>query len=186
MVIKMLCERCKKRNATIHMTEIVNNVNREIHLCEQCAREVGLNTGSSGFSLTVPEMLTFLDIKDVSGNEEARVCQTCSLKYTDFKRSGKFGCSDCYVYFPQVHPVLEKKMSGMPYPGKIPENYSAGSDVHEEFVMEDEPAFFTIEAEDAESLNVLLQQAIDEERYEDAAMYRDRLRKIDNEKITRG
>ncbi len=180
----MLCERCKKRNATIHMTEIVGNNNSEVHLCEQCARAIGLNTSSTSFSLTVPEMLTFLDIKDVSGDSEARVCHTCSMKYTDFKRSGRFGCPDCYVYFTQVHPLLEKKMSDGPYTGKIPDNYSSGTDIERDDCSSvyERNLFLA----DEEELSDLLQTAVSEERYEDAAMLRDRIRKIENGKVTRG
>ncbi|MCL6560467.1 MAG: hypothetical protein K6U74_17075, partial [Firmicutes bacterium] len=38
----MLCERCNKRPANVHYTEITNNIKQEISLCEECAREAGI------------------------------------------------------------------------------------------------------------------------------------------------
>ena len=35
----MLCEKCNKNPATVHVTKIINNNNTELHLCEDCARE---------------------------------------------------------------------------------------------------------------------------------------------------
>ena len=38
----MICQRCKKQPATVHLTEILQNEKRERHLCEDCAREEGV------------------------------------------------------------------------------------------------------------------------------------------------
>ena len=35
----MRCDACKIRDATVHLTEIINNKVTKLHLCEQCARE---------------------------------------------------------------------------------------------------------------------------------------------------
>ena len=35
----MLCDRCKKREAKIYYTEVVNGEMKEQHLCEECAAE---------------------------------------------------------------------------------------------------------------------------------------------------
>ena len=36
----MLCDHCHKNEATIHMTNIVNNQKTEQHLCGTCATEL--------------------------------------------------------------------------------------------------------------------------------------------------
>lgn len=33
----MNCEECGKRQATLHLTKIVNGEKTEYHICEQCA-----------------------------------------------------------------------------------------------------------------------------------------------------
>ena len=37
----MLCDICGKSEATVHLTEIVNEEVTKLHLCEACAREKG-------------------------------------------------------------------------------------------------------------------------------------------------
>ena len=48
----MLCDRCKKRPATMKKIQVVNYNKREINLCNECAMEVGFinNNFSSLFS----------------------------------------------------------------------------------------------------------------------------------------
>lgn len=36
----MLCDHCHKNEATIHMTNIINNQKTEQHLCSACATEL--------------------------------------------------------------------------------------------------------------------------------------------------
>ena len=76
----MFCERCKNNEATIHLSEVVKNMKSEVHLCEQCAREVGLNTKISNFSLTLPEMLTFLNIDESPDFRSAGRCHSCGCR----------------------------------------------------------------------------------------------------------
>jgi len=35
----MLCDICAKNQATVHLTEIVDDQMTELHLCEECARQ---------------------------------------------------------------------------------------------------------------------------------------------------
>ena len=38
----MICELCSKKNATVHLTEIVESQQKEVHLCQSCAHQQGL------------------------------------------------------------------------------------------------------------------------------------------------
>ena len=40
----MLCDNCQERDAVVHLTTIENNAVRQLHLCEQCAAERGVET----------------------------------------------------------------------------------------------------------------------------------------------
>ncbi len=40
----MLCERCHQREATIHLSQTHDGETVEQHLCEVCAKEIGLVT----------------------------------------------------------------------------------------------------------------------------------------------
>ncbi len=43
----MYCEACEHKVATVHLTEIVNKKKKELHLCEECAREKGVSVKSA-------------------------------------------------------------------------------------------------------------------------------------------
>ena len=40
----MLCDNCHERDAVVNLTTIENNAVRQLHLCEQCAAERGVET----------------------------------------------------------------------------------------------------------------------------------------------
>ena len=42
----MLCDRCHGREATVHMTQIINGQQTECHLCPACAAEMGVMEGA--------------------------------------------------------------------------------------------------------------------------------------------
>ena len=83
----MFCERCKNSEATIHLSEVIKDMKSEVHLCEGCAREVGLNTKISNFSLSLPEMLTFLNVDEVTDYKDGKHCSTCGSDFLDYPGS---------------------------------------------------------------------------------------------------
>ena len=78
----MICERCKKRDSTVHLTEIIKSVRSEVHLCEQCARDIGFNAKLSNYSLSIPDMLSFLD--DDMAENDTGVCPCCGSTAAGF------------------------------------------------------------------------------------------------------
>jgi protein arginine kinase activator len=167
----MFCERCKNIEATIHLTEIIKDMKSEVHLCENCAREIGLNSKLSNFSLSIPEMLSFLDIHDVDEYVEGSVCKTCGLSFIDYKREGKLGCPDCYQYLGEsLQSVIAGSHGSGKHTGKHPNNPAGAS-----------PDAFNKAARNyaqktLDELKLMLDRAVFEERYEEAAMLRDKIR----------
>ncbi|MGL4368753.1 MAG: UvrB/UvrC motif-containing protein [Spirochaetota bacterium] len=159
----MLCERCREIESTVHLTEIIKSVRSEVHLCERCAREIGLNSKLSSYSLSIPDMLSFLD-QDVSDPD---ICPSCGTVFREIEDKGLAGCSVCYTHFKEriVDEFTELKRS---YCGKHP--FSSGSDSK---ALPD-PA--SGKEETSGDLEVKLEDAVQEERYEDAARIRDILR----------
>lgn len=169
----MFCERCKKNEATIHLSEVIKDMKSEVHLCEACAKDVGLNTKISNFSLSLPEMLTFLNVDEVSDFKDGKRCSICGSDFLEYKRNGKLGCPECYNNLSEfLEPVLAGFHGEKKYIGKFP-------------VYNDETGFkakeFKIDKTDTEKTSDLqgeLDLAIKEERYEDAAVLRDRIREL--------
>ena len=171
----MLCERCKKEEASIHLTEIIKDVKSEVHLCETCAREIGLNSKLSNFSLSVPEMLSFLEVNEVSGNEqEDTACRMCGTTFMQYSRQGKLGCADCYTQLESsLAAVIRSYHGDRKHVGKMPVNYS--SDEIENVVEKIDEEGLSIR-----ELQERLQNAVMDERFEDAAVLRDRINRAMN------
>lgn len=169
----MLCEKCKLRDATVHLTEMHKNVKSEIHICELCARDFGLNNKISNFSLSLPDMLTFLDIDDLDSGNDTYVCATCGMNYLDYRKAGKLGCSNCYRDLKStLNSIIYSYHGNKRHVGKVPENYIESASLNKtipEFKKE------TINSISNNNLHMELKRAIGEERYEDAAVLRDKI-----------
>jgi len=169
----MKCERCKHNDATIHLSEIVKDVKSEVHLCEHCARDVGLNTRSSNFSLSLPEMLTFLNVDDFSDYGDNRLCSKCGCTFIEYKREGKLGCPDCYIHLEEeIEAVVADYYAEKIYRGKKPLYNDLASQVASP------PAMNVKNKINIDELLAQLEHAVIEENYEEAALLRDKIREI--------
>ena len=125
----MLCQICKKKEATITFTKIIGGQKTEIHLCKDCAAIF-----SDKFSIfplpqfdindLLAELLNAIDLyhkeEEVIPGKEIE-CSNCHLTYNEFKRSGKLGCSVCYHDFrEQLTPLLRRLHGNSRHVGKIP------------------------------------------------------------------
>ena len=93
----MLCDRCKKRTATVHITHISANVSSEEHLCEICAKETGQFQFSPqiSFQKFFPQ---FFSIEDPIASINT-TCEKCGMTLSQLAKTGKPGCPDCYEIF---------------------------------------------------------------------------------------
>jgi protein arginine kinase activator len=174
----MKCERCKKRDATIHLTEIIKNVKSEFHLCEECARIIGVNSKFSNFSLSVPDMLSFLDLDDAGDIVDTNMCIHCGMSFVDYKRAGKLGCPHCYGYLkPGIDSIVKSYHDSIRHVGKVPFNYVEVEDG--DTVLLEDSGRGQHEHRSVQELKKMLDNAVSEERYEDAAELRDRIKEIE-------
>lgn len=157
----MKCDQCEKE-ATVHLTQVVEGVVKKIHLCETCAAQ-------SGFDIQGPVSIT--DILLGMGGEQTptrrpsseRECPRCLMKRSDFKKSGRLGCPECYgVFSEDLVPLVKAMHRSQQHSGKVP----AG---------EGERA--RLNAVIAQTQNEL-DQAIAAEEFEKAAGLRDQLQSL--------
>ena len=115
----MLCQNCGKKEVNFRYTQIVNGVKKEMALCEDCARKLGLYNDMD-FSMPI-SMSSFLG--DMLGNyEEAFLpsfssiatskCNTCGTDYDEFIERGLLGCENCYDVFSNKIDSLLKNIHG--------------------------------------------------------------------------
>jgi protein arginine kinase activator len=91
----------------------------------------------------------------------------CGFTQADFKKTGRLGCSVCYVTFAEGLGSLLKAMhKGTEHVGKLPQR-----------------AYRAIERDDRmRALTEDLEKAVKEENYESAAALRDQIKQLEHEK----
>lgn len=157
MANSLKCDLCSKP-ATVHLTQIVNNKIHKVDLCEECAQAKGV-TDPSGFSLADLLMKASMNPEPAG---DAR-CDSCGFTQQDFKKTGRFGCPNCYDHFSKMlEPMLDTMHKGNTHTGKIPQKIAARKSLYERLTQ----------------LETELNLAIKSERYEDAARYRDEISQV--------
>lgn len=82
----MLCDACKKNEATYHTIRQYNGIKTETHLCAECRRKF-VTGGKSDFANAF-----FSDFSSVFGNaKKTRVCAECGTTEEEFLNYGLRG-----------------------------------------------------------------------------------------------
>ncbi len=162
----MVCDHCGESEAVIHLTQIVNNQMSTFHLCEKCAAEKGLEPGHNVGNFPLTDFLA--QMGKASGPETATAsgpCPFCGTKMEDFKKTGRLGCSHCYVAFePHLKSLLRRLHGGTQHVGKVylpPDPSSADRQ------------------ERLAGLKRKLDRAVESEDFERAAQIRDMIRNLE-------
>lgn len=165
----MVCQICGKNPATVHFTEIHDNKMSEIHVCERCAEEKGLQSPAQKAKFDIAQVLG--DMMDsMSSTEEQRIgrvqCPRCGLLYSAFKETGRLGCAECYEAFQfQLRPLLRKIHGDTRHKGKTPVRDGVG----------------TSRSRMIQRMFDELQRAVEREEFERAAELRDEIRKLESD-----
>lgn len=159
----MICDDCKERDAVVNYTAVKDNTLVQLHLCEQCASERGVETTVS----TLPkhplgEFLNQVQQQIVAAPADASRCTFCGTTMADFRASGRWGCARCYSQFENGIRELLRRVHG--HARHIGRAYRA-------------PQSETLERSAVlGELREKLRRAIDNEQFEQAAELRDRLK----------
>lgn len=166
----MLCQNCNKRAATVHLTEVVSNMKKEIHLCEECAQSKGVAIKTHVQGLEIPEFFGQLaqsHTQPASGTstEGQSQCECCGLTFEAFRNSGKFGCPECVGSFKKSLVGLVDRIHGSTqHRGKVP-NRASERIAKQKELME---------------IKEELKRAVAEEAYERAAQLRDTVHQMES------
>jgi protein arginine kinase activator len=109
---------CKQSPAKVHLTQIVGDKMQKVDLCEECAKQKGVND-PAGFSLA--DLLLGLGAsQEISAGEDVK-CPNCGFTQADFKKAGRLGCSQCYATFAEgLEGLLKSMHKGVRHVGKVP------------------------------------------------------------------
>ena len=167
----MKCHFCDKE-ATVHLTEIINNQMVELHLCEEHAAEKG---AESGQTFSVSDFLSgfadFFSDTQMMKETAQKTCPTCGMSFEDFSKSGRLGCGNCYESFKaSLLPLIKKVQRSTQHVGKTP-------------LLTDKSGKIRVKIQ---QLQNQLRQAVEREDYEEAAKIRDEIKKRENPSKEKG
>jgi len=161
----MLCDMCGKNEATVHLTEIINDQMTKLHLCEACAKKKSAQMEEHFGLDSLLAGLVDLGRPMESVKDKRLKCPSCGLTYNDFKKLGRLGCDRCYETFKEYLVPLFKRIHGSDFhTGKMPRRKGRAA----------RPKKVNVE-----ELKRRLKRAIELEEFEEAAQLRDKIKKYE-------
>ncbi|MBE6781579.1 MAG: hypothetical protein E7540_02510 [Ruminococcaceae bacterium] len=163
----MLCEKCGKYAATTHIKTSINGKITEQNLCGYCAAKGGYTGfGSNSISNLLASM--FGQSLQMSSGEEQVRCGCCGSSFEDIAKTGKVGCSMCYDEFGnKLIPYLKRIHGSVRHVGKTPGR--------KDLVV-------TNSNDPINELKAQLANLVAMENYEQAAVVRDEIKRLEGEK----
>ena len=168
----MKCNMCKIKDATVHLTEIINNKVTKLHLCEGCARaksqEMEEHFGLADLLSGLADLVPMAREKKKGQTEPALKCASCGFTFQHFRKMGRLGCPKCYDAFrSQLSPLLKKIHGADAHTGKMP--------VKTKTVRGGKATLLS-------ELKARLEKAIASEEFEEAARLRDQIRSLEKKR----
>lgn len=176
----MLCEKCKKRTATVFYNENLNGKTRAYSLCGECAAklhekgDIGEITSMLG-SFADP----FLELHDnlfggffglsCAQSAGGKKCPDCGCSFSRIRQNGRVGCPTCYrIFAEELAPTLQAVHGSTAHTGAVPSRHRAKRAKEERLKL----------------LRTQMQEAIAKEDFEVAAALRDEMKMLEekNEK----
>jgi protein arginine kinase activator len=162
----MKCQKCDKP-ATFHITELTGGKPKELHLCEEHAREY-LQENEAAEEASPAESLEQQLVMGQTVEQLAKLdkqaCPVCGITFFDFRSKGRLGCSHDYVCFEkELEPLLVNIHGETAHVGKRPKASPVDTDRLTDLIR----------------LRKELKTAVTDEKYEEASRLRDEIRRLE-------
>ncbi len=184
----MLCDNCGKREANVRYSENINGRKKELHLCEECSKKLGIE--NMDFNMPIDFSSFFGGLLEDFGtndfmplfNEVKQLkCDNCGYTFEDIVNTGKLGCENCYsVFEDRLDPIIKKIQGSNKHVGRT--GKIIDSKISEKINNKDSKTENNKDVSKVEKLQNDLKKAIKEEKYEEAAKIRDEIKKIEGKK----
>ena len=160
----MLCDNCKKRQATVRYEENINGEKKSINLCSICSNKLGILSHNFMDNM----LFSFFDEPLSIGYEkiEENKCPKCGWSFSDYAKTGLLGCGECYRTFESKLSPIVQKIHGKECHIKINKNVTKKKEKADGNKNE------------IDDLRQELNKAIEKEEYEKAAEIRDKIKKL--------
>lgn len=165
----MLCQICKKNEAAVRYTEIVDSSVTEMDICRKCAEmEDKGSGGEAGFTSAFASVQEKPEVASILEEDVAAKCPCCGGSFRHILSDGRLGCAECYVAFrDRLAPVVEKTHGASRHIGKVASRKRDALPVRNRLLR----------------YRSQLRKAIEAENYEEAANLRDLIRAVEEEMI---
>ncbi len=162
----MLCQKCHKNQATVHIKNSINGEVTEMALCRECAEQENLN---SFFQFPSDKLFSGFFSDSIFGAEplpKSKSCPVCGCTRADLASGGKPGCAKCYeVFSDELARIIRGIHGNTLHSGSRPGKHMEQIERNQKL----------------ESLKKELQQSIEEQNFEKAAELRDIIKALENE-----
>ena len=162
----MKCEFCNKEKATIHLTQVVNGEMKKLNLCQECAKNNGIDLNSP---ISITDVLMGIDKKNPRNKildtltEYDLTCSRCNMSRAEFSKKARLGCPNCYkVFSAELKTITQAMHHSNNHIGKIPSKQISKIKISKQL----------------STLKKEIKLAINNEDYEAAAEIRDKIKNI--------
>ncbi len=165
----MLCQVCGKKNANVHVKQIVNDVKTEMMLCEDCAQNLGVTSAieeefNSGFGDLFGSFFPSYVASPYRLDYSVSRCEKCGTSFEDVSSTGKLGCANCYkTFYDELLPYIKRIHGNTKHAGKVALCARACADNCKSKI---------------EELQIKLKRAVENQEFEQAAVFRDEIKKL--------
>jgi protein arginine kinase activator len=159
----MKCDICGERPAVIFVQQVSKDASIELHLCEECARARGFSTTDSKIDISLGSIFSGILENQAREGQKTVTCPACGVSLQEIRKRHRTGCAECYTHFRgEIVSILRSEGVTLSWSGNLPAQSASIEPVKAD------PSYLRHE----------LQLAIENENYELAAYYRDRLKAL--------
>lgn len=150
-----------ENEATVHLTKVVEDGIKKVHLCKECAAKQGVDTDQPA---DMSEFLSQVGSSSSSGSSSiTSTCPSCGMDRPRLKKSMRLGCSQCYdVFSEDLESVIQSMHHSEQHVGKVPSSEGKRAQYTRQLAI----------------LQEKLGTAVLQEQFEEAATLRDKIKTL--------
>ncbi len=164
----MLCSLCHENEAVLFL-EQVSPFKKKLNLCVECARRYNVSSDAQSIGRAIASLFQSFVRNDESDSK--KLCPVCAISLQEIKKRRMVGCPECYSIFKDdLDPIFKNIGVSTQYTGSMPKRLRGFSSVLTQRI----------------SIQGKLEESIQNEDYEKAAVYRDYLRALEKSPVAEG
>jgi protein arginine kinase activator len=155
------CSFCGE-TASYYVLDVLSGSKKEWYLCAACRKQYDKSGYLVKYAVALNENALAAQVAQIVATPTETTCSNCGMTLSKFMRTKRVGCANDYELF-KLGPVLKEYHKSDQHMGKVPADQT-----------------LTPEAIDnrLKQLRSTMAEAIESEKYEDAARFRDEIRTL--------